>query len=365
VEFTGGSYVGCSMGTILPYGQGCINLPYTGSNPKFSVAGLNFQASHLYKVGDIVQPTNTAPCGAGVNSNGYLYMVTTGGTSGTCPAAASWNNNVCAKQANGTCTPGSFPTTSGGVTFQNVGKVISNLHLTTAIFDPGIYYIASNGVQFASGSTARTSTAAGDGTQGITFYMSTAASVAITASSGSQAACTSADALTNSSPNGCVVTYSVVGTTSSAAKGTVASRAAQCPGGPANPSQVPSSVDGNILLGPCSGTYGGGNGVNRGFLFFQNRATAAQGGTCGGGKCAILGGGAGFIFSGFIYFHNGNGATCGTNTSCLSLQGGSGANSFTLGDITVDELALGGSSAIKMILNPSVNFPLLKPQLLL
>jgi hypothetical protein len=65
-----------------------------------------------------------------------------------------------------------------------------------------------------------------------------------------------------------------------------------------------------------------------------------------------------------MYFHSGGGGTCGTNTSCLTLQGGSGSQSFTLGNIVVDKLALGGNPQINMILNPSATFQILRPTLL-
>jgi hypothetical protein len=102
------------------------------------------------------------------------------------------------------------------------------------------------------------------------------------------------------------------------------------------------------------GTYASFDG-NRGFLFFQNRATAAAPSWGGGGQ---------FLSSGFLYFHSGSGATCGTNTSCLTLQGGSGSQSYTLGNIVVDELALGGNPEINMILNPASTFAVLRPTLL-
>jgi len=129
----------------------------------------------------------------------------------------------------------------------------------------------------------------------------------------------------------------------------------QCPTGSANPTQVPAVVDGNILLGPCSGTYGSPDG-NRGFLFFQNRATAASPSWGGGGQ---------FLSSGFLYFHKGNGTTCGTDTSCLTLKGNSGAGAYTLGNIVVDELSLGGTPAINMFLNPTATFSVLRPSLLM
>jgi hypothetical protein len=46
------------------------------------------------------------------------------------------------------------------------------------------------------------------------------------------------------------------------------------------------------------------------------------------------------------------------------LQGGSGSQSYALGNIVVDELALGGTPQINMILNPTAVFQILKPTLL-
>jgi hypothetical protein len=77
-----------------------------------------------------------------------------------------------------------------------------------------------------------------------------------------------------------------------------------------------------------------------------------------------LGGGGSFIFSGFIYLHKGNGASCGTDTSCLTLAGGSGGNSFTIGNIVVDKLSMVGSSGVTMILNPLATFSVLRPTLI-
>jgi len=236
-------------------------------------------------------------------------------------------------------------------TWQNVGKVSKTP--TTAIFDPGLYYVGAGGLKLASGSSARMSTATGDGNKGATFYLGaggSTATLAVDSNSGSSSACSSASAATGSgSPNNCIVSYKIDGSRSSQATGYVASRQLQCPGGPPNPSQVPTTIDGNILLGPCSGTYGDSAGLNRGFLFFQNRATAAS---------PNWGGGAGFILSGFMYFHNSN------NGTTLSLSGGSSSNSFALGNIVVDKISLGGNSGIKMILNPQVTFEILRPTLL-
>lgn len=345
VEFTPGNYAGCTAsGNISPGAQGCLLLPYTGSNPKFSAAGAVWVANQTYTAGTMIQPTK-----AQNNSGGFVYMATNTGKSGAV-TPSPWNQTVCTRQSTGTCSGGTQ--VDGGVTWQNLGVVVLN-KLSTGIFDPGVYYVAANGLNLGDGSTARVSTATGDSSNGVMFYFSTSDSTGVTSNSGKSSACTAASS-GSGSPNGCVVSYRIDGSVSSAATGFVASRRLQCPAGSANPPQVPSTLDGNILLGPCSGLYGSPDG-NRGFLFFQNRATSAQPSWGGGGQ---------FLSSGFLYFHSGSGATCGTGTTCLTLQGGSGAQSYTLGNIVVDELSLGGNPQINMILNPTATFQVLKPTLL-
>jgi hypothetical protein len=348
VEFSPGNYTGCSAsGSIAPGAQGCLLVPYTGSNPHFNIAAPPWAAGTAFAAGTLIQPTN-----AQHNTGGFVYIALNSGTS-ISPASSGpnpWNQTACARQADGSCTGGTQA--DGSITWQNLGVVNLN-KLTTGIFDPGLYYVAANALNLGDNSTVRVSTAAGDGTNGVMFYFSTSSSVGVTSNSGKSAACTSASS-GNGSPNGCVVSFKIDGTLSSAATGAVASRALQCPSGSANPPQVPSTLNGNILLGPCSGTYASPDG-NRGFLFFQNRATSASPSWGGGGQ---------FLSSGFLYFHSGSGATCGTNTSCLTLQGGSGSQSYTLGNIVVDELALGGNPEINMILNPASTFAVLRPTLL-
>jgi len=352
VEFTPGNYNGCTgSGAIAPGAQGCPLLPYKGSNPKFNIAGPAWQPSHLYTAGTLIQPTN-----AQHNAGSYVYIATNTGTSGTNAQVPNpWNQNVCARQADGSCSGGTQP--DGTITWRNVGKVVLN-QLSTGIFDPGLYYVgATNGLNFGDGSTARISTAAGDGSLGVMFYFSSNASVGVTSNSGKSSACTTVTLNAGSwtgNPNGCVVSYLISGALSPASTLWVSSQALKCPAGAANPPQVPSTLDGNILLGPCTGTYKSPDG-NRGFLFFQNRTKAASPSWGGGGQ---------FLSSGFMYFTSGNGATCGTNTSCLTLQGGSGSQSFTLGNIVVDELSLGGNPTINMILNPTATFQVLNPSLL-
>lgn len=369
VEFTPGDYSSCSSGSIAPGVNGCLNLPYSGSNPKFSTGGTNWQANHSYSAGALIKPS-TPSCASTSNSGGFVFMATAPGTSsGSCPA--SFTQTRCTRQSDGTCSGGT--TLDGTVTWQNVG--VDSTTPSTAVFDPGLYYVGSQGLSLGTGSTARMSTANGDGSKGVMFYFNTSGSVSIGSSSGNSSACTSVPyPYSSGSPNGCLVSYSINGSLSSAATGYVPSSVLQCPSGSAPPSQVPATLSGNILLGPCGATSGiGGPGQygspdgNRGFLFFQNRSTAANAGSCTagfGGRCAILGGGGSFIFSGFIYFHNGNGGSCGSNTSCLTLAGGSGGNSFTIGNIVVDKISLTGSSGVTMILNPLATFSVLRPALL-
>jgi len=343
VEFTAGNYTGCNKSSAInPGDPGCLLLPYTGSGPHFNIAAPDWTASTHYTAGTMIQPAQH-------NANNSIFIALNTGTSGG-TGPNPWPQTACARQADGSCL--GQTQADGGVTWQNIGVVIFN-KLTTGIFDPGLYYVAANGFNLGSNSTVRVSTAAGDGTNGVMFYFSTSDTVGVTSNSGKSAACTSASS-GNGTPNGCVVSFKIDGTRSPVATGAIASRALQCPAGSANPPQVPATLDGNILLGPCSGTYASPDG-NRGFLFFQNRATSASPSWGGGGQ---------FLSSGFLYFHSGNGGTCGTNTSCLSLQGGSGAHSYALGNIVVDKLSLGGNPEINMILNPAATFAVLRATLL-
>src|SRR6266850_2292905 len=155
VEFTPGDYTGCSTSSSLsPGAKGCLLLPYKGSNPGFSVAGPAWVAVQAYTAGRLIQPTN-----AQHNSGGYVYRATNAGTSGGA-SPNPWNQTVCTRQADGTCSGGTQA--DGGVTWQNIGTVVLS-KLSTGIFDPGLYYVAANGLSLGSGSTARISTASGDG----------------------------------------------------------------------------------------------------------------------------------------------------------------------------------------------------------
>src|SRR6266478_5047247 len=367
--------IGVNVGTghwipgANPFGD-----PFGGSRPKFAVGGTNWQPSHTYAKDALITPA-TPTCASSSNSGGFVYVATVGGVSNNVGCPASFNQTVCTRQADGTCSFGT--TTDGTVTWQNVGVVSTTPG--TAIFDPGLYWIDSQGLNFGSGSTARISTVSGDGSKGVMFYFSASASVSIGASSGGASACSSVTqgpGAASGTPNNCIVAYQIDGTLSPLTTGAVPSVVLRCPNGSANPSQVTAAgpIPGNVLLGPCGGTsgigatgqYGSPDG-NRGFLFFQSRSNAADGGSCTAGfsgRCAIMGGGGSFVFSGFIYLHKGNGSNCGTDTTCLTLAGGSGGNSFTIGNIVVDKISLTGGSAVKMVLNPTATFSVLRPTLL-
>lgn len=149
---------------------------------------------------------------------------------------------------------------------------------------------------------------------------------------------------------------------------------ANCAGADPFPSQLnlPPTVNGNVLLGQCTsdGTYiapGGTNtGTIRSLIFFQDRANADNHGQ------ASMQGGGGLVISGSMYFHNCN--SSGTGTGCLDptagfnaffqLQGTPGGATYVLGNITTDELVLGGNGNIKMALNPNAVFNILKVSLL-
>jgi len=340
IEYSAGDYTSCSTGSISYGANGCLVIGNGGGSNSFTTANRVPGPGGTYTLGNAIKPTNNNP---GAYSFEATNVVPPGHPSSTANVSMVW------PQAVGATLP------DGNITWTNVGLPPSSSN--TAIFDPGLYYLGdTHGLQLRAHAMVRPSTATGDGSLGTMFYFATANSISFGANSGSES-------IDPYHPDG----RTVNGVTSPLLK---------CPSGSPTPAQVLAAdpILGNVLLGPCgatsgigaTGQYGAPDG-NRGFLFFQSRSNAANGGTCTAGfsgNCAILGGGAGFIFSGFIYFHNGNGGTCGTNTSCLALAGGSGGNSFTIGNIVVDSITLTGNSGVNMVLNPTATFSVLRPTLL-
>ena len=149
---------------------------------------------------------------------------------------------------------------------------------------------------------------------------------------------------------------------------------ATCPGGTAPPTQLnlPTTVQGNVLVGQCTskGSYIGTgstdtSGTIRGLLMFQDRRNTDLNGQ------ASMQGGGGLVLSGNLYFHNCN--SSGTGTGCslpptgyqafFQLQGSPGNTSYVLGNITADELVMGGGGTIAMSLNPNAVYNILKASL--
>jgi hypothetical protein len=310
----------------------------------YNFSWLGWQANHPYALGDQIQPPKSRNAGL------YLFQVVTAGTSNPNallePIWSAYQNI------------GSTVVLDGGVTWQNIGP--ANTGPGTAIFDPGVYYLGSNGLQLKGGTVRPSaSTVTGDGTKGAMFYFTGGGTVSVDSNSGKASACTSVtvgSSSISSSPNNCIVSYTVDG---SALLG-VTTQPLRCPNGVSNPTAVPSTLDGNILLGPCTGTYGDPEQKYRGFLFFQDRGTAVNPGWGGGGQ---------FLLAGLLYLHKtgASGGTCGASTptvTCLTMQGNSGAGAFTIGTIVADEIQLGGSSGIKMILAKTGSYSIIRAQLL-
>jgi Flp pilus assembly protein TadG len=239
-------------------------------------------------------------------------------------------------------------------------------NIKPAIFDPGIYYIVG-GFTADANSCLRPSTAQGDGSGGTMFYFADTNSINVGANSGKKCP---------TDPSTYFNTTSGSGFLPYGAKCTATSNV---------PSNLPASLSGSVLLGPCqlptvsalctpncSINYGDPAGaadplgVQRGFLFFQNRAQNASTNPnwTGGGQ---------FLLSGTMYFHQcvATGSDTGVGCSAASayhdnvtLGGNSGSGTYVLGQIVADQITLGGTSGLTMDLNPSSVFTILKVSLL-
>ena len=292
---------------------------------------------------DLTYPGNstngTGPGGACSNSdiqNGNCFVsYTTHGCPDPGATAPLTKNNGCVIY-----TPGIYPS----------GIAVGPGGSATAVFDPGLYYV-TGGLALKSGSTVRPGTGAGDGSQGVTFYFVGSGTVTVNSNSGKNATLDPFQITTGtgSLPNGvkCTATSSI----------------------PANLVSA-GSLQGNILLGPCTGYYGDPLGaadtlgIQRGFVFFQDRSAQSVDPSWGGGGQ--------FLLAGTMYFHScnssGTGVGCGTAPTyyndIFSMSGNSGSGTYVLGDIVADNLTLGGTSGITMDLNPTPAYNILKASLL-
>ncbi len=198
-----------------------------------------------------------------------------------------------------------------------------------AVFEPGIYYL---GGDFAANSSSclRPSNSTG-GIGGTIFYFSGTATLNIGANSGTLTNCQSS-----------FIPLSQV----------------KCTASSILPTNLPAAgLKGNVLLAPCSGTYGdplGASdplGVQRGMLFFQDRAASGVNpGWSGGGS---------FGLAGIMYFHN-----AASFNDTFTLGGGSSSDTFVVGEIVVDKLSLSGNPSITMDLNPNALYYTLKATLI-
>jgi hypothetical protein len=286
------------------------------------------------------------------------------------PCNVAWKDHGCpdpaATRANGNCvlyTPGLYTADI---------KVKGN---TVALFDPGLYYInagAGFGLSLASNSTIRPGTGVGDGTSGVIFYFKGSSTVTVDSNSGKKTGYDRFSTLLGPIDSG-GAQYPDDATH----KNTTYRTGVKCTGTSTIPTNLPATIplnpatDGaNVLLGACTGYYGDPlgasdpNGIQRNFVFFQDRSATAVKPTWGGGGQ--------FLLAGTMYFHScnaaGTGIGCGATPTYFSdifkMEGNSGSGTYVLGDIVVDNLTLGGTSGITMDLNPAQSSGILKAALL-
>lgn len=264
---------------------------------------------------------------------------------------------------------------------------------STAIFDPGVYYLKSQTCNNGNGSfcvesqsCVRPSSADGDGSGGTVFYFADTGgySVFVGANAGGQG-CTG---ITSFDPTVQVGTgqlqfgaacdaTSLKGLKDLVTNGVMATPftgsvlLAPCRKPPTGSTLCQSAADANGNTN-CDYNFGDPLGTNnpigeqRGILFFQNRTVNAT-------NNPSWGGGGSMLLAGSMYFHQcANGGTDAAGLTCdnalfndiFNLGGSSGSSTYVLGDIIVDQLSLQGNTAITMNLNPTASFTTLKAALL-
>ncbi len=327
-EFTAGDYSSCATGGVSGGGNAC------PISPSFSAPyGSPWAGGTNYPKGSLIVPPTSK------NPNNFMFQATQSGTGRSGGVEPAWSSSRL--------NTGTRTFTDGGVTWTNMGPI--NTSSSTSIFDPGLYYIGSNGMSFKQNST-RVSAATGDGSGGVMFFFSTSSGTfTFGALAGSDTPCGSVTAGATNWTGSCVVKYAISGGPTTGSGWSVSNPPLSCPGG-TNPASVPATIRGNVLLGPCTGTYGDTGGKNRGFLFWQGRTTTAS---------PSMGANGSFVFSGFIYIHNAS-----TYGDRLTLGGGDAGASFTLGSVVADQISLSGNSTLDMILNPNFVTQQLRPSLL-
>lgn len=216
-----------------------------------------------------------------------------------------------------------------------------------AVFQPGIYYLDGNFVANTN-SCLRPGNSAQD-IGGTLFYFHGGYTLNVTASSGALIETSGGTTIFNCQDSSYAVASSTI----------------QCPsGGYSNLPPGVTGLTGNVLLGPCSGTYGDPQSAGaRGMLFFQDRNAAAV--------QPVWSASNSFGLVGNLYFHycnsssgTGSGSNCDVSAFSDTLSLGSGSAAYIVGDIVVDQLALSGISNITVMLNPNPQYHVLKASLL-
>ena len=330
----GGSLTLIDLTHAGPYKTGGDVAVYGGTATKPSSVRLGQTGSWDYPIPPISDPYMSVSAPSRPVDNGTYSSVAYGHDG--CPDAVYGCTEF---------TPGYYP---NGICVKGGGGCPHNSATTekgTAIFQPGLYYLGGLGLDLRSNSIARVTccggVADGDGSGGVTFYFVGSATLSVDSNSGR--------------PGQVDVYYRDGGVHNG-----VASRALQCAGGIANEPEIPDTIDGNVLLGPCSGTYGDPSGQYRGFLYFQDRSAAASPSWQGGGST---------LAAGFMYFHqcraDGKGEKCSAPGptaygTTFNMGGNPGSGSYAVGSLVTDKIASNGNPGILMILNKNKYFPQLK-----
>jgi len=340
-----------------------------------TAAPTNFAAGTTPFVPTDLSAANSAnnsagPCTSADIAAGQCYVTYTthGCADSGATAVPPTNNNGCQL-----FTPGYYP---NGITIKK----------GVAVFDPGLYWV-DNGMDLQSNSFVRPSFYAGTYTTtvpgwfgykdavtgkvdgGTIFYFHGTNTVTVSANSGKVSG-------GQNNPD-------TFGGNAYLQASANAAALVTCPNGGTIPTPaLPATLNGNILLAPCSlsGTWSDpGTGspfaapfaTDRGILFFQDRGNAS---TSGSPVQASWGGGGQFLLAGTMYFHQCHINAADTGTLCantapvafntqFTLSGNTGSTTYVLGEIITDELVIGGGGAIAMHLSPSTAFNILKASL--
>jgi hypothetical protein len=226
-----------------------------------------------------------------------------------------------------------------------------------AVFREGLYYMQGD-LTLDSNSCIRPSQTAMPGATtyhgwgGVTLFFVGGAKLNVNANAGKPG------------PNGCDSTQQFDTAAGGLGNGVYCDATAALPAN--SPGNVPPTLTGNVFLGACTGEFGDANynsnkGRQHGILFFQDRTAK--------GVTTTAGGGGSYALAGTIYVHScestGTSSTCTFPTGTVNssnanyfrdtfqLGGGSGSQSYVLGEIIVDNLLLQGGGSIYMDLNPS------------